>query len=133
VNQAEVIVALDQPRPVYHPGDVLTAQYRLAADEPCHVQRIEASLVWHTEGKGDADLGVHHFERVELTEVERQDTGQVRQLKARLPRSPLSYDGLLIKVRWCVRVRVFLVNGRELTGETPFQLGEVARAQEAEA
>ena len=42
-----------------------------------------------------------------------------------LPASPLSYDGVIVKIRWCVRVRVFPRQGKEVVGELPFVLGEI--------
>ena len=41
-----------------------------------------------------------------------------------LPNSPLSYEGHLIKLRWCVRVRVFPHRGKEVVEEKAFQLVE---------
>ena len=133
MSPGEVIVELENPQPVYYPGDVLSARYRLVAEEPCDVRAIEASLLWFTEGKGDEDLGVHFFEKVELPEVERRDCAKPRRLTATMPRSPLSYDGFLIKIVWCVRVRMLLESGKELVGEAPFLLGEVRRGQEVES
>jgi len=127
-----VIVELENPLPVYYPGQVLSARYYLATEEPCDVRAIETSLLWRTEGKGDEDLGVHFFEKVELPEVERRDCSNERRLTTNLPSSPLSYDGFLLKIIWSVRVRMFLTSGKELVGEEPFQLGEVSRGQEVE-
>ena len=37
----------------------------------------------------------------------------------------MSYEGQIIKLRWCVRVRVFPHRGKEVVGEKAFQLGDV--------
>ena len=50
-------------------------------------------------------------------------------LPARLPNSPLSYEGAIMKLRWCVRVRVFLARDKETMGELPFRLGHVSAAK----
>ena len=42
-----------------------------------------------------------------------------------LPNSPLSYDGVLMRVFWCVRVSVFLTRGKEVVVEELFRLGDV--------
>ena len=47
-----------------------------------------------------------------------------------LPPSPLSYDGQIVKVCWCVRVRLFMPHAPEAVAEIPFQLGNVAIAVE---
>ncbi|NIP85768.1 MAG: hypothetical protein GTO03_09485 [Planctomycetales bacterium] len=41
----------------------------------------------------------------------------------------MSYDGLIVKIHWCVRLRLFLPRGRELVAEQPFQLGAVPRVR----
>ena len=43
------------------------------------------------------------------------------------------YEGLILKIRWCVRVRLFLVRGRELVAEQSFRLGDVPAAVAAAA
>jgi hypothetical protein len=92
---------------------------------------VEISVLWHTEGQGDEDLAVHHFER--LSAEEGRDVASLRsgRFETRLPASPLSYQGLIVKIRWCVRVRVFLARGKELLAEMPFQLGTVPPARAA--
>jgi hypothetical protein len=54
---------------------------------------------------------------------------QLWQFETTLPNSPLSYEGTIVKVVWCVRVRVFLDRGKEFSAEWPFQLGRVPRAR----
>jgi len=44
-------------------GDELVCEYQIDAVEAAEIQAVEASILWHTEGKGDDDLGVHFFER----------------------------------------------------------------------
>jgi hypothetical protein len=38
----------------------------------------------------------------------------------------LSYEGELLTIRWCVRLRAFLRGGREACLEHPFRLGNRA-------
>jgi len=89
------------------------------------------SVLWHTEGKGDEDMSVHCFERIEPSDEELVDFRQPRRFSSMLPASPLSYEGAIIKIRWCVRVRVFLARGRELARDVPFRLGRVPEFAEA--
>ena len=84
-------------------------------------------MLWHTAGWGAENLGLHHFERDSAAEAPRGRRGL--GFATRLPPSPLSYDGLVVQVCWCVRVRVFLREGGELTGEAPFRLGTVSPAR----
>ncbi len=46
-----------------------------------------------------------------------------------LPQSPLSYDGQIVKIRWCVRVRVIFKRGRDLVAQKIFRLGNVPPAK----
>ncbi len=49
-------------------------------------------------------------------------------MTTRLPNSPLTYAGVAVKIRWCVRVRAFLRRGREVFFEQTFVLGDVPPA-----
>jgi hypothetical protein len=57
---------------------------------------------------------------------------ELRKFSVALPASPLSYEGILIKLRWCVRVRVFLKSGKNYFAELPFRLGNVPDARSVE-
>lgn len=104
------------------PGEKLSWEFQIDAVENSKIVAVENSLLWYTMGKGDEDIGVHFFERripkkntfVDLTTLRRYDSD--------LPKSPLSYDGFLLKINWCVRVRVFLKGGKEISEEIPFEL-----------
>ncbi|MCA9216227.1 MAG: hypothetical protein KDB27_24330 [Planctomycetales bacterium] len=106
------------------PGDVMTCDYQIDAVAKDDLQAVEVSVMWHTEGKGDEDLGVHYFERRVPADVEDHDLRAWRRFETIMPNSPLSYDGELLKVFWCVRVRAFLRQGRQFSAELPFQLGD---------
>jgi hypothetical protein len=113
---------------IYHPSEMLCGQFSL--DGAAHeVRAVELSVLWHTDGKGDEDMSVHFFERFEPAADEAIDFRQPRPFSTALPNSPLSYDGLIVKIRWCVRVRAFFARGKDLTLEVPFQLGTVPMPQ----
>lgn len=114
----------DAHRP-FQPGEELRCEYQIDAVDAAEIQAVEASVLWHTEGKGDEDLGVHHFERVAAAEVPGRDLRVLRQLRTPLPNSPLTYPGVIVKIRWCVRVRLFLKRGKEVFFEQTFVLGRV--------
>lgn len=111
---------------VFEPGEVLEWEFQIDAVEKNAVQAVEASVLWYTEGKGDEDMGVHFFERFVSSELEEgADLRQLRRFETVLPSSPLSYSGVILKVRWCARVRAFLGRGKQTFLEQPFQLGHV--------
>jgi hypothetical protein len=127
MSREDVTVELDRAPPDYRPDGSLSGAWALAAPLDGPVRAVELSVLWYTDGKGDEDLGVHHFERLSGDEAGAIAPGRLNRFTARLPRSPLSYDGVLVKVCWCVRVRVFW-DGGEACAEAPFRLGDVAPA-----
>jgi hypothetical protein len=128
-----ISLGLRNPRPVYQPGERLAFEYQVDAVGPGELSAVEASVLWYTEGKGDEDLGVHFFERRVAADAEDGDLRPLRQVEVVLPNSPLSYAGVILKIRWCVRVRIFLRRGKDVFFEQPFQLGEVPAPAAAEA
>jgi hypothetical protein len=132
-REVRVRLAFDRSSKTYAPGDALQIHYVVEGLGEDSIEGVERSVLWYTEGKGDEDLGVVHFERVGFTAE--PGGGAVRpstrerglppdepvdpqafdfpprlatgSLQVRLPVSPLSYEGLIVKVAWCVRVRVF--------------------------
>ena len=113
----------------YSPGDVLRFEFQIDAVEMDELQAAEVSVMWFTEGKGDEDLGVHFFKRFVRASVSDGDLRQLQKLETVLPNTPLSYSGVIVKICWCVRVRIFLRRGKEFYFEQPFQLGKVPAVQ----
>jgi hypothetical protein len=132
-----ISLQLQQPRRVYWPGETLECRYQIDAITPEEIQSVEASVLWYSEGKGEPDLAVHAFQRRTPTDAADRDLRRLASVETVLPNSPLSYSGVILKIRWCVRVRVFWGKGKEETAELPFQLGDVptplSRAEENSA
>jgi hypothetical protein len=128
MNDAAIHIRFDGNGRVYHPGETLSGEYWLDSIDPSEVRALEISILWYTEGKGDEDLSVHDFHRV-VVEEHAGDAADCRgRFSTVLPNSPLSYEGQIIKVRWCARLRVFL-RGREIVGQHRFRLGSVPPAR----
>jgi hypothetical protein len=120
--QPAVNVTLCREDGVYEAGGDLTAKWRIRRISVDDIQSVEVSVMWHTEGKGDEDLHVHHFHRIGESQIRRQGLADQQSLHCKLPASPLSYHGHLIHLRWCLRLRLFLTDGREILAEQPFHL-----------
>jgi hypothetical protein len=133
MSHARISLKLDKPDRAYQPGEVLAGEYRVEGIEPDDLRAVELSVVWHTEGTGDEDLAVHFFERLSPEEGHEFDPHAPQRFSHALPNSPLSYDGVIVKVRWCVRVRAFLRHGKDVLAELPFRLGAVPPAHPPEA
>jgi len=123
MKEPSISIRLEGNGRVYEPGETLAGIYWLHATAPNEVRAIEVSVLWHTEGKGDEDFSVHEFRRLAADEGCPIDPREPGRFSTVLPASPLSYDGEIVKVRWCVRVRAFLTRGRNVLGEMRFKLG----------
>jgi len=112
----------------YDPLDTLEVHYQVDGLEDEAVRAVERTVLWYTEGKGEEDLGVHFFERI----ADRQrlpPEAPTERFTARLPPSPLSYEGVIVKIRWCVRVRFFFGGGRDFVSEHEFVVGRIPPAR----
>jgi len=124
-EEPSVAIVLDGAGRIYRPGDTFSGRYWIESLDAEQIRAIEASVLWHTEGKGDEDMAVHEFRRRDAERELPFDPRRTERFSTTLPNSPLSYDGRLVKLRWCVRVRVLLHRGKDLVGEKGFQLGDV--------
>ena len=129
MSEPVVLFQFDEHEGLYWPGDTIAGEYRVQSCHPQEIKAIECSVLWHTLGKGEEDLAVHFFQRETCEGGDSADVGTPRRFQTLLPNSPLSYDGLIVKICWCIRVRVFLRSGREVVAEQPFQLGATPRPQ----
>jgi hypothetical protein len=120
-----VVIRFDGDGPSYRPGETLSGQYWVRSLDAGQLKAVEISVLWHTEGKGDEDMAVHEFWRREAGDGFPLDPSQPEPFTTTLPNSPLSYEGLIVKLRWCVRVRAFPCRGKEMVGQRAFQLGAV--------
>lgn len=109
----------------YEPLESIQVRYEVDLPPGQVARAVERSIVWYTEGKGEEDIGVHIFERLTDRATAEAATGS---FGGRLPASPLSYEGVIVKIRWCVRVRLFFDAGRDFVSEHVFDLGRVPAA-----
>ena len=133
-----VTVSFASDQAEYAPGDMLETSYRVAAIDPATITTVERSVVWYTEGKGEEDFGVIFFDRLIADSsgtVSDEPTASAAvdwpsgSFSIRLPSSPLSYEGLIVKIRWCIRVRLFFSSGRDFVSEHVFFLGDIPVAR----
>ena len=107
------------------PGETLAGSYRFESMGSETIQAIEVSVLWYTEGKGTEDFGIHEHWRRSAIVGDWIDPRHPGRFSTTLPGSPLTYHGIIVKVHWCVRVRVFLSESREIVDELPFVLGNI--------
>jgi len=116
---------LDDERHQYDPGDVLAGGYQIDIESAHDLRAIELSVMWYTDGKGDSDMSVHYFERRVAEDPAFVELIHPQAFATPLPDGPLSYNGVIVKVKWCVRLRIFPALGREVVVDYPFRLGDV--------
>ncbi|MCH8045884.1 MAG: hypothetical protein IID44_19400 [Planctomycetes bacterium] len=126
MNAPLVSLSFFQQQRVFVPGSVLSCEFQIDAVRPDDLEAVELSVLWFTEGKGEEDLDVHFFDRHEREDDERPALHVLRRFETMLPNSPLSYQGTIVKINWCVRVRLFLTGEREHVEDFPFHLGAVS-------
>tara|TARA_R110002049_G_scaffold2750_4_gene21883 strand:- start:23526 stop:24047 length:522 start_codon:yes stop_codon:yes gene_type:complete len=124
-----VNVALCREDGIYHAGGPLQATWQISRVPVEQIQGVEISVMWHTEGKGDEDLHVHHFHRISESQIRRTGLADQQSIQCQLPRTPLSYHGRLIRLQWCIRLRLFMASGKEIVAEQPFYLVAGSRKQ----
>lgn len=115
----------------FEPGDILECRYRVVDAGDMQFTSLEASVLWHTEGKGEEDLLVNRFER-RVASSTREELLQEQVIRATLPNSPLSYEGVMVKIVWCVRVKAFAPKGKSLIQDRCFRLGSIPPAKRLE-
>ncbi len=112
-------------QPGLEPRETLEFEYCIQRVSAELIDHLEVSVMWYTEGKGSEDIGIHLFESHSREELQRQPLEQPWQTSCVLPVAPLSYEGHLLKIRWCVRLRLYLNDGRDITAEQAFYLGHL--------
>ena len=127
-EQPQIEITLDRENRQYQPDEELKVRYQISSVDPDEIQAVEASVLWYTEGTGEEDMSTHDFRRVLPIDVINKVLIGSNTFQSRLPRSPLSYDGVIVKLHWVVRVRLFLTRGREIVQELKFQLGNLGPA-----
>jgi len=128
MNDPQIFICFDDVQAEYPSGETLSGEYRFEGIEPEQVAAVEISVLWYTEGKGDQDMAVHEFWRNDFERGEIVVPERPQRFSTTLPLSPLSYEGQIIKIRWCVRVRVLYQRGKDLVAQKLFRLGNVPPA-----
>lgn len=128
VARSRIMIRLLGLQPTYMPNDVLEFEYSVSNISQSTISAVEVSVVWLTEGKGSEDMGVHFFQRLSGSSLNAIQWSKPQRLDVPLPESPLSYEGKIVNISWCVRVRFYLTDGTELVAQEPFYLGTITKA-----
>lgn len=129
IDPPMITLKLDSSAGEYQPGQRLSGHFMAEGAVPWPVRSVELSILWYTAGQGEEDFAVHHFERIVNEPRRPLDLRLPRSFATPLPSSPLSYDGRIVKVCWCARLRIYPQQGPEVLQEIAFRLGHVPPAQ----
>ena len=111
----------------FRPGDELSGAFVIPGGPPEDTESVELSVLWHTSGKGTEDLGVIHYQGWTAADATLADLPNPGTFSVRLPNTPWSYDGTLVKIHWVARVRVRFGTAGEVVAEAPFVLAPRGR------
>lgn len=111
---------IELEREVIEPGGRLRGRVALEPMAGDEGRKVELSVLWETEGKGDTDIGVVlHRVLHEGGEGSPGATGTC-DLDVVLPLLPVTFAGTLLKLRWLVRVRRYALLGDDELIERDF-------------
>ncbi len=127
-SECRIMICLLGLQPAYMPNDELEFDYSVSNIDQSTITAVEVSVLWLTEGKGTEDMGVHFFQRLSGSSLSSIQWNQAQRVHVPLPESPLSYEGTIVKISWCIRVRFYFADGTELVSQEPFYLGTVTKA-----
>jgi hypothetical protein len=113
----ELTVELD--RTDWSPGETLTGRVRLSPELADAAGTLRVEVGWVSES------GAAEQEQDQQPAEEGPADGDGRRFTFPLPPAPLSYEGVLMKLRWRVRAEVS-VGRRKTSAEATFRLGRVA-------
>jgi hypothetical protein len=117
MSEPRVQISFENGSKSFEPGAEVAGTVRILDSE--QLGRSELSVLWYTEGKGDTDLGVVHYEL--LTE-DRTTERVERDFRVRLPLLPLSYSGELLSIHWVARVRIYGFMGTDHVEDAGFRV-----------
>jgi hypothetical protein len=90
----------------YSPGGELAGVFVIAGGVPADTRSVELSVLWRTSGKGTEDIGVVFYQIWKPGDGTLATLPNPNTFTVKLPLTPWSYDGELVKIHWVARVRV---------------------------
>ncbi|GHT46894.1 hypothetical protein FACS189454_08730 [Planctomycetales bacterium] len=81
---------------LYRPNETLAGSYSFENIEGDDILAVECAVLWYTMGKGSEDFGIHSFQRYSVEAGDWIDPRKAGRFSTRLPKSPLTYSGVLI-------------------------------------
>src|SRR5581483_3684279 len=103
---AEPDIRIELAAARYAPGGELSGVFVIAGGPPADTRGVELSVLWRTSGKGTEDIGVVHYQAWTPDDGTLITLPNPNTFAAKLPWTPWSYDGELVKIHWLARLRL---------------------------
>jgi hypothetical protein len=126
----EPAIHLELAAPRYLPGAELAGVFVIPGGPPEDTRSVELSVLWRTSGKGTEDFGVTFYQAWKAEDGTLATLPNPNTFTVKLPQTPWSYDGELIKIHWLARVRLRYGppgNTQEVVREAEFLLAPPSR------
>jgi len=124
------VVTIELARTDCEPGGMISGRYLIDPESVPLAARVEVSVYWITEGKGDEDRAAQYRRSGLIEEGTLFNERGAGRFAIGLPTTPLSYEGVLVKIVWYVQVRITFAGGAESEAAVPFRLGRVGPVTE---
>jgi hypothetical protein len=105
---------VEGPPHAYAPGSTVRGWVRLTPDGTIDTNRVVVRLQWHTEGRGDRNVGRAGEVEVATGPVSME---LVQPFTLTVPHEPWSYAGHFINIIWAVLVVADVRHGRDIRHE----------------
>jgi hypothetical protein len=123
-------VRLELAAAAYPPRGELAGVFVIAGGPPPDTRSVEFSVLWRTSGKGTEDIGVVHYQAWKADDGTLAALPNPNTFVVKLPPTPWSYDGELVKIHWLARLRLRWGSAggtRELVRDAEFTLAPPGR------
>jgi hypothetical protein len=116
----------------FDPASSIIGRVDIMPESNVNTRAIELYVQWHTEGRGDRDMG--SIPPIQL------HSGQLNSgmplyypFNMMLPLEPWSYSGHYINIIWSVVVKIDIPRGKDVQGLMPFVLFPAAKSAQNES
>jgi hypothetical protein len=97
---------------LYEPGDEIAGTAEIEVDQDVECRSLWVRLIWHTEGRGDQDVG--KIDEIDIFGGRLSPGAPVRSdFRFRLPREPWSYAGRYVTIVWAIEITVDVPMARD--------------------
>jgi hypothetical protein len=125
VDAADLRIELTQE--TYPAGGELAGAFVVAGGLPDYARKVVLTVLWRTAGKGTVDVGVAHVREWSVRDNSLAGLANPHTFTVPLPRTPLTYDGQIVRIHWAAKVEVLWAADGAAAAEAAFVLAPAGR------